>query len=277
MKKVIFAIFASVFTIISTAQQLPTYPATFFRFPTDMMAPDVPLGALLVIEPMTKEVERGDIIAYQLVGSKSQLIKRVVAISGDRVEKTEEGLKINGVIQPGFERNTALESSVFFGVNEFPSLGQSIIVGSESLYALSNSADDLLDSRSKGTIAVKQVLGRAILWRDVLQVVGWPKVFLSNSIANIKGLLPKEIEEGFVLVDISIKGDRTLHSTIRLKNKVDDTVLAKTVEQIKQNRKVSYCQGSFEPKTFGVSASYSVFSAANQSITDFEFSPKDCQ
>lgn len=277
MKKVIFAIFATVFTIISTAQQLPTYPATFFRFPTDMMAPDVPLGALLVIEPMTKEVARGDIIAYQLVGSKSQLIKRVVAISGDRVEKTEEGLKINGVIQPGFERNAGLESSVFFGVNEFPSLGQSIIVGSESLYVLSNSADDLLDSRSKGTIAVKQVLGRAILWRDVLQVVGWPKVFLSNSILNIKGLLPKEIEEGFVLVDISIKGDRTLHSTIRLKNKVDDTVLVKTVEQIKQNRKVSYCQGSFEPKTFGVSASYSVLSAANQSFADFEFSPMDCQ
>ena len=277
MKKIIFAIFAAVFTIISTAQQLPTYPATFFRSNTDMMAPDVPLGALLVIEPMTKEVARGDIIAYQLVDSKSQLIKRVVAISGDRVEKTEQGLKINGAIQTGFERNASLESSVFLGVNEFPALGQSITVGSDSFYVLSNSADDLLDSRSKGTITLKQVLGRAILWLDVLKVVGWPKVFLSNSIANIKGLLPKEFEEGFVLVDISIKGDRTLHSTIRLKNEVDDTVLVKIVEQIKQNRKVNYCQGSFEPKAFGVFASYSAFSAANQRIADFEFSPTDCQ
>lgn len=142
MRKVIFAIFATVFTIISTAQQLPTYQATFFSFPTDMMVPDVPLGALLVIEPMIKEVERGDIIAYQLVDSKSQLIKRVVAISGDRVEKTEEGLKINGAIQPGFERNAGLESSVFLGVNEFPLLGQSITVGRDSFYVLSNSADD---------------------------------------------------------------------------------------------------------------------------------------
>lgn len=277
MKKIILAIFATVSAIISTAQPLPTYPATFFRFPSDMMVPDISMGALLVIEPITKELVRGDIIAYQLAGSKSQLIKRVVAVSGDRIEKTEQGLKVNGKIQPGFERNATLESSVFLGVNEFPPFGQAIIVGSDSFYVLSNAAHDMFDSRSKGEIALKQVLGRAILWRDVLKVAGWPKIFLSSSMANMKKLLPKEIEEGLILVDISIKGDRTLHSTIRLQNKVDDAVLAKMVEQLMQNRKENYCKGSFEPKTFGVSASYSVFSITNQSIGDFEFSPTDCE
>lgn len=277
MKRIILAIFTTASAIISSAQPLPTYPATFFRIPTDMMAPDMPLGALIVIEPMTKEVVRGDIISYQLTGSKSQLIKRVVAVSGDRIEKTEQGLKINGKIQPGFERNATLESSVFSGTSEFPPFGQAIIVGSDSFYVLSNTAQDMFDSRSMGTIALMQVQGRAILWSDVLKVAGWPKVFLSSSIANIKSFLPRESVEGFTLVDLSVNGDRTLHSTIHLKNTIDDDIRATMVEQFVQNRKASYCHGSFEPKTFGVSASYAVISNTNQSIADFEFSPTDCQ
>ncbi|MDO8699156.1 MAG: signal peptidase I [Rhodoferax sp.] len=274
MRKTILLIASTAMTVLASAQT-PSYPATFFRFPTDTMTPDIPKGALVVIEPDTGGIKRGDIIAYASTASKAQFIKRVVAIPGDRIENSPQGLKINGKSHPGFERNGTSGSSLW-GTETFPPLGQTLTVESDHLYVLSNSALDMLDSRNTGTISIDRVKGKVYLWLDVLKVEGWPKVFLSRSISNIKGLLPKEIEEGFLLEDLSIKGDRTMHSHVRLNKTMDVDARGVMLDQFVQSRKSAYCNGSFEPTLFGVSASYTIVSNTGHSIIDFGFTPKSC-
>lgn len=276
MRKIIVLI-ASAATMVFASAQTPSYPATFFKFPTDNMTPDFPKGALVVIEPVAGEIKRGDIIAYVATESKLQFVKRVVAIPGDRIKSTPQGLKINGKSQPGFERNGASQPSVLLGSEKFPPLGQSLTLEKDHFYVLSNTALDMLDSRSNGTIKLDQVSGKAYLWHDVLQVEGWPKVFLSRSISNMKGFLPREIDEGFLLEDLSIKGDRTMHSSVRLIKTMDSSAREAMLNQFAQGRKSVYCNGEFDTKLFGVSASYSIVSNTGQRLMDFGFSPDSCQ
>jgi signal peptidase I len=276
MKKVILAIVTMATMIIASAQTAP-YPATFFRIPTDVMAPDIPQGAVIVIAPVTGAIVRGDVISYAETGSSLQFIKRVIAVPGDRIENTLQGLKVNGKLQPGFERTETSGPLMYSGGGQFPPFGQALTVGPDCVYVLSNSAHDMVDSRHRGTIRLDQVQGRAYLWRDVMKVDGWPKVFLSRMISNIKSLLPRKIEEDFILEDLSIKGDRTMHSAIRFKGTLGSDKRDAIFEQFVQSRKMAYCNGSFDPKLFGVSVSYAVMSDTGQSIAEFGFNPENCQ
>jgi signal peptidase I len=241
------------------------------------MAPGMPQGALIVIEPVIGAIVRGDVISYADSGSNLRHIKRVVALSGDRIENTSQGLKVNGNPQPGFERTETSGPVMYSGGGQFPPFGQALTVGPDCVYVLSNSVHDMVDSRHRGTIRLDQVQGRAYLWSDVLKVDGWPKVFLSRMISNTKSWLPREIEENFILEDLSIKGDRTMHNAIRFKGTLGSDKRDAIFEQFVQSRKIAYCNGSFDPKQFGVSVSYAVMSDTGQSVADFGFNPKDCQ
>lgn len=268
--------FALASAAATTLSQSPPYPATFFRAPSGNMAPDIPAGSLIVIEPYTGKVNRGDIVAFTRSDSPTQLIKRAVAVPGDRIQYSKQGLTVNGNIQGGFEKNNFSKLTELTGTPVFPAFGESVILDAESIYVLSNSANDMLDSRSLGTVNPKQVQGKVILWRDVLAVDGLPMTYLSRVIANLVPALPREIEEGFTLTNLVLEGDRTFFSTIRIENASDSSTPGTRMEDFSQSRKAVYCNGAFEPKTFGVSAKYVVVSNTGDRVAEFAFSPKDC-
>jgi signal peptidase I len=275
MYKFVVALALSSAAATTLGQNAP-YPATFFRSPSANMAPDIPMGSLIVIEPYTGKVNRGDIVAFTRGDSPTQFIKRAVAVPGDRIKYSDKGLTVNEKIQVGFEKSSFSKLTELTGTPVFPAFGESIVLDAESIYVLSNSADDMLDSRSQGTINPKQVQGKVILWRDILSVEGWPKTYLSRVIANLVPALPKEIEEGFTLTNLALKGDRVIFSTVRIEYSSNDSKLGARMEHFSQNRKAAYCNGSFEPKTFGVSASYLVISNTGDRVAEFGFSPMDC-
>jgi signal peptidase I len=274
MRNILLAITILAFSSIANSQ---AYPATFFRLPTDSMAPEIPRGSLIVIEPATKELHRGDVIAFEGGISKSVFVKRVVAVQNNRIENTPHGLMINGIVQSRFDYKGNSESTRFSIDIEYPALGEAITVDRDHFYVLSNSADDYADSRRLGPISIKQLKGKAYLWADVLKVDGWPKVFFSRAIANIKTLLPVEIEDGIFLESLSIKGDRTINSLLRMKSPGDQENKESRIERLAQGRKAAYCKSSFGPNFFDVAASYAVLTDSGESISEFEFVPSNCE
>jgi signal peptidase I len=125
MYKFVVALALSSAAAISFGQSAP-YPATFFRAPSANMAPDIPTGSLIVIEPYTGKVNRGDIVAFTRGDSPTQFIKRAVAVPGDRIQYSDQGLTVNGKVQVGFEKNSFSKLTELTGTPVFPAFGESI-------------------------------------------------------------------------------------------------------------------------------------------------------
>ena len=101
------------------------------------------------------EVQRGDLIVFYVEGNK-MLVKRAVAVAGDRVEMTEDGVLIindQPVDEPYISSRALGECD-----QEFP-----LVVPQERVFVLGDHRELSIDSRSSamGCIAREQVIGKA--------------------------------------------------------------------------------------------------------------------
>ena len=100
------------------------------------------------------EVQRGDLIVFYVEGNK-MLVKRAVAVAGDRVEMTEDGVLIvndQPVDEPYISSRALGECD-----QEFP-----LVVPQERVFVLGDHRELSIDSRSSamGCIAREQVIGK---------------------------------------------------------------------------------------------------------------------
>ena len=101
------------------------------------------------------EVQRGDLIVFYVEGNK-MLVKRAVAVAGDRVEMTEDGVLIvndQPVDEPYISSRALGECD-----QEFP-----FVVPQERVFVLGDHRELSIDSRSSamGCVAREQVIGKA--------------------------------------------------------------------------------------------------------------------
>ena len=101
------------------------------------------------------EVQRGDLIVFYVEGNR-MLVKRAVAVAGDRVEMTEDGALIvndQPVDEPYISSRALGECD-----QEFP-----LVVPQERVFVLGDHRELSIDSRSSamGCIAREQVIGKA--------------------------------------------------------------------------------------------------------------------
>ena len=101
------------------------------------------------------EVQRGDLIVFYVEGNK-MLVKRAVAVAGDRVEMTEDGVLIvndQPVDEPYISSRALGECD-----QEFP-----LVVPQERVFVLGDHRELSIDSRSSamGCIARELVIGKA--------------------------------------------------------------------------------------------------------------------
>lgn len=101
------------------------------------------------------EVQRGDLIVFYVEGNK-MLVKRAVAVAGDRVEMMEDGVLIvndQPVDEPYISSRALGECD-----QEFP-----LVVPQERVFVLGDHRELSIDSRSSamGCIAREQVIGKA--------------------------------------------------------------------------------------------------------------------
>lgn len=121
------------------------------RYDEIKMEPALKPGDLVLIDKWNKTFHTQDLVAVEYDGKI--LIRRVVALGGDEVEITEDGLLVNDVLQsePYTVGDTKLYQDGFSGY---------ATLSADEIFVLADVREDAEDSRAFGPISVDRCLGR---------------------------------------------------------------------------------------------------------------------
>jgi len=161
LRSTLFSLLIAAALILSAAAFLPV-----IRITGDSMANTLKRGDVL-IALRGDDVEPGDLIVFYVEGNK-MLVKRVVAVEGDKVEMAQDGtLTVNDRVID----ETYLSTKVLGECDlEFP-----FEVPQARVFVLGDNRELSVDSRSSamGCIAREQIIGKAALRIWPLNAFGW--------------------------------------------------------------------------------------------------------
>ncbi len=178
--------------------------ASAYVIPSGSMIPTLQVGDRILVEKLSlglnlplveaklgaQSPDRGDIVVFAKPATDQDLIKRVVAVAGDRVELTDGRLRVNGQAQgrtaigPVREKDYDETSDRWFeqryqgfaeqlGQARFTTLSlQSggsygpVTVPAGHVFVLGDNRDNSSDSRYWGFVPIERIRGRArrVLW-----------------------------------------------------------------------------------------------------------------
>ena len=129
-----------------------------FRIPSESMVPTLEVGDRVFVNKFIyrfTEPERGDIVVFEDVeGGEDYLIKRVVAVAGDRVRVSNGRLKVDGEIQEETYIKPQFPDGSIYGPEKVPE-GYVFVMGDNR----GNSAD----SRVFGLLPIENIEGEAFV------------------------------------------------------------------------------------------------------------------
>lgn len=117
------------------------------------MHPSVKDGDLVLFYRLDKTYMKSDVVVLEYEGTKQT--RRVVAIAGDVVDITEDGLVIHG--SPQQEQDIYEETIRYDTGVEFP-----LTVGEGEIFVLGDGREHATDSRVYGCVKVKDTLGKVM-------------------------------------------------------------------------------------------------------------------
>lgn len=133
-----------------------------FKIPTGSMRPTLIENDRIFVNKFIyrfREPRVGDIIVFREVGEgKKDLIKRLLATEGDRIEI------VNGRIKRNSRIIDELPISEFYYYNrgDYGEEGEEIVIPEDSFYALGDNSASSKDSRYWGFVPRKNIIGKAI-------------------------------------------------------------------------------------------------------------------
>lgn len=130
-----------------------TFLFGIFRNVDDSMAPGFREGDLVIFYRLDKAYVASDTLVVEYEGKKQ--VRRVVAVAGDTVDITEEGLLINGSLQE--ERRIYEETKRYAQGIDFP-----VTLKQGEVFLLGDSREHATDSRIYGSVSVKDTLGKVM-------------------------------------------------------------------------------------------------------------------
>lgn len=125
----------------------------FVRVGDMSMKPAVMEGDLVVYYRMQKNYMAGDLVVVSING-KDQ-VRRVVAVAGETVDISEDGLRVNGNLQQ--ESYIYTETNAFTEGISFP-----VTLSDGEIFVLGDKRDISEDGRIYGAVAVKATKGKVI-------------------------------------------------------------------------------------------------------------------
>ncbi|MGZ3721353.1 MAG: signal peptidase I [Bdellovibrionales bacterium] len=154
------------------------------------MLPTIWPGDFLIASKVRiNELKRGEVVAMRCPANKDKLcLKRVVAVSGDRVEYRGDALMINGQVAryiPAGSFQTEIVGGGSWGIWPAKSndgAGSPVVVPPQNIYLLNDKRSDRDDSRTWGPVAMEyleaRVLGvwMSLDWYDGEHVRAWPRI-----------------------------------------------------------------------------------------------------
>ena len=117
------------------------------------MKPAIKEGDLVMYYRLDKRFIAGDVAVFENKGKTTA--GRVIAVAGDTVDITKDGLKINGAEQ--ISQDIYFDTTQFKNGVDFP-----ITVGEGEVFILGDNRPQASDSRIYGCINLKDVKGKAI-------------------------------------------------------------------------------------------------------------------
>ena len=133
-------------------------PVQLMRVDSGSMAPTLSTGDLLLVRRGAGPVDRRDVVVVPRPGAGTLLVKRVVAIGGDRVGLEDGVLVVDGapVCEPAVD--PARQDGVWFGP---------VTVPEGDVFLLGDDRGDSVDSRDFGSVPAAEVEG-------LVQLRVWP-------------------------------------------------------------------------------------------------------
>ena len=123
----------------------------------DSMAPNLTSGSVTLFYRLDHIYKKNDIVIFQPPGKNDFLVKRIVAVAGDKVDINDETgeLLVNGIVQT----SDAVNGKTFTRENgsAFP-----LTVPNHCVFVLGDNREAALDSRNLGTIETENLVGRML-------------------------------------------------------------------------------------------------------------------
>jgi signal peptidase I len=124
-----------------------------FRIPSESMAPVLEPGDQALVTKLGGTPGRGKLVAFHAPRTGEVMLKRVVAVGGDRVGIEDGVLVVNGARQrEAYVADPDAIDSVYFGP---------VTVAKGSLFVLGDNRANSEDSRDFGAVPADRVIGRA--------------------------------------------------------------------------------------------------------------------
>jgi signal peptidase I len=146
----LLALLLKIAAIAGVAALLLTFVYGLHRSTDPGMAPSVKDGDLVLIYRLDRDYAAGDLLALDYRGGRQ--VRRVVAVAGDTVDITGEGLVVNGALQqePGiYEPTQRYDTGVALPLT---------LAGGE-VFVLGDSRENATDSRVYGPVNKEDTLG----------------------------------------------------------------------------------------------------------------------
>ena len=149
----IFQLLLKIVLIILAVILVFTFMYGMARINDVSMKPAIKDGDLVMYYRLDKRFVSGDIAVFKKDGRTTT--GRVVAVAGDTVDITKDGLMINGATQ--ISHDIYFDTTQFQNGVDFP-----ITVGEGQIFVLGDNRPEASDSRIYGCINIKDVKGKAI-------------------------------------------------------------------------------------------------------------------
>jgi signal peptidase I len=124
----------------------------------DSMKPNLTNGSIALFYRLSGTYKKNDIILFKPSGKNDLLIKRVVAVAGDKVDIDDKAgtLLINGNI----EQDDTIKGKTY--PRDGSSVKFPLTVPNGCVFVLGDNREVALDSRNLGTIDVKSLMGKVV-------------------------------------------------------------------------------------------------------------------
>ena len=118
------------------------------------MSPSCKDGDIIFFDRTKKDYQAGDLVVFSKEGETQ--IRRIVAVPGEQVEVTQEGLIIDCYLQS--EREIITETLPFENHVSYP-----LQLGAQEYFVLADKRDSAMDSRWYGSISKEEISGSVLL------------------------------------------------------------------------------------------------------------------
>lgn len=138
------------------------YDGKIYRIPSEGMEPQLIVGDHIIVDNdyyNHKKIQRGDVVVFlNPSDSKSLLIKRVMALPGEKIEIRNKALKVNNIVifdkTANYSEHNYIPQRDDFGP---------LVIPKDSYFLLGDSRDKSFDSRFIGAVSKKFFVGKALV------------------------------------------------------------------------------------------------------------------